>query len=79
MPLGANRPAVSGYPFFKAPPMNMHAADPAAQEPEPFSVSTEVSLQERRYRTIKSGDTFGQGVTLFALVQASLAMLPELR
>jgi glycogen debranching enzyme len=36
-----------------------HAADPADQEPEPFSVSAAVSLQERRYRTIKSGDTFG--------------------
>jgi glycogen debranching enzyme len=27
--------------------------------PDPFSVSTSVSLQERRYHTIKSGDTFG--------------------
>jgi glycogen debranching enzyme len=34
-------------------------ADHAAEEPEPFSVSTAVSLQERRYRTIKCGDTFG--------------------
>ncbi len=30
-----------------------------AEAPEPFSVSAPVSLQERRYRTIKSGDTFG--------------------
>ena len=29
------------------------------QMPEPFSVAATVSLQERRYRTIKSGDTFG--------------------
>jgi glycogen debranching enzyme len=34
--------------------------DQAATEiPEPFSVSAKVSLQERRYRTIKAGDTFG--------------------
>jgi len=33
--------------------------DLPTQVPEPFSVSTTVSLQERRYRTIKSGDTFG--------------------
>ncbi len=33
--------------------------DPADQTPEPFSVAASVSLQERRYRTIKSGDTFG--------------------
>ena len=31
----------------------------AAETPEPFSVSASVSLQERRYRTIKNGDTFG--------------------
>ncbi|GAC1344274.1 MAG: amylo-alpha-1,6-glucosidase [Acetobacteraceae bacterium] len=30
-----------------------------AETPEVFSVSAAVSLQERRYRTIKSGDTFG--------------------
>jgi glycogen debranching enzyme len=29
------------------------------QAPEPFSVSATVSLQERRYRTLKNGDTFG--------------------
>jgi glycogen debranching enzyme len=34
-------------------------ADPAVQVPEPFSVSATVSLQERRYRTLKRGDTFG--------------------
>ena len=33
--------------------------DPALETPEPFSVSTSVSLQERRYRTIKNGDMFG--------------------
>ena len=36
-----------------------HAAESGAETPEPFSVSAAVSLQERRYRTIKSGDTFG--------------------
>lgn len=35
------------------------AIESAAETPEPFSVSATVSLQERRYRTIKSGDTFG--------------------
>jgi glycogen debranching enzyme len=30
-----------------------------AEIPEPFSVSAAVSLQERRYRTLKHGDTFG--------------------
>jgi glycogen debranching enzyme len=35
------------------------AADQLAEMPEPFSVSAKVSLQERRYRTIKAGDTFG--------------------
>ncbi len=35
------------------------AVDPATETPEPFSVSATVSLQERRYRTIKNGDTFG--------------------
>jgi glycogen debranching enzyme len=42
--------------------MNVLAAqttDADALVPEPFSVSAPVSLQERRYRTIKSGDTFG--------------------
>jgi glycogen debranching enzyme len=42
--------------------MNVLAAptiDPVAQAPEPFSVAATVSLQERRYRTLKSGDTFG--------------------
>ena len=34
-------------------------ADPFAETPEPFSVSAAVSLQERRFRAIKSGDTFG--------------------
>jgi glycogen debranching enzyme len=38
--------------------MNVLATD-TAEAPEPFSVSATVSLQERRYRTIKSGDTFG--------------------
>ena len=33
--------------------------DPTTETPEPFSVSASVSLQERRYRTIKNGDTFG--------------------
>ena len=33
--------------------------EPDDQSPEPFSVSAAVSLQERRYRTLKSGDTFG--------------------
>ncbi len=36
-----------------------HAAESGTETPEPFSVSAAVSLQERRYRTIKSGDTFG--------------------
>ena len=35
------------------------SVDPAVETPEPFSVSTSVSLQERRYRTIKNGDMFG--------------------
>jgi glycogen debranching enzyme len=39
--------------------MNVLATDPSTEAPEPFSVSAPVSLQERRYRTIKSGDTFG--------------------
>ncbi len=42
--------------------MNMlvnQIADTLAETPEPFSVSAPVSLQERRFRTIKSGDTFG--------------------
>jgi hypothetical protein len=39
--------------------MNVPAIDLAPQAPEPFSVSATVSLQERRYRTLKSGDTFG--------------------
>ena len=39
--------------------MNVLATENAAETPEPFSVSATVSLQERRYRTIKSGDTFG--------------------
>ncbi len=41
--------------------MNMLAAqtiDPSTETPEPFSVSATLSLQERRYRTIKNGDTF---------------------
>jgi len=33
--------------------------DPGAEVPEPFSVSVSVSLQERRYRILKCGDTFG--------------------
>jgi len=33
--------------------------DPSIEAPEPFSVSATTSLQERRYRTLKSGDTFG--------------------
>jgi glycogen debranching enzyme len=36
-----------------------HAVESGAEVPEPFSVSATVSLQERRYRTLKSGDTFG--------------------
>ena len=39
--------------------MNVLATDSTAEAPEPFSVSATVSLQERRYRTIKAGDTFG--------------------
>jgi glycogen debranching enzyme len=39
--------------------MNVLATDAPSETPEPFSVSASVSLQERRYRTIKSGDTFG--------------------
>ena len=39
--------------------MNLLAVQIATQAPEPFSVSAAVSLQERRYRTIKCGDTFG--------------------
>ena len=39
--------------------MNVLATAAAGGAPEPFSVSASVSLQERRYRTIKSGDTFG--------------------
>jgi glycogen debranching enzyme len=42
--------------------MNVRATqvvDPASQAPEPFSVSATISLQERRYRTLKNGDTFG--------------------
>ena len=41
--------------------MNMFVAPSSnftAEEPERFSVSAPVSLQERRYRTMKSGDTF---------------------
>ena len=36
-----------------------HAVESGIETPEAFSVSAAVSLQERRYRTIKSGDTFG--------------------
>jgi glycogen debranching enzyme len=39
--------------------MNLLVTPDAVQVPEPFSVSAAVSLQERRYRTIKCGDTFG--------------------
>ncbi len=35
------------------------SVDSSIETPEPFSVSTSVSLQERRYRTIKNGDIFG--------------------
>src|ERR1700761_566667 len=45
----------------EASSMNLLAtevSDPI-QAPEPFSVSATVSLQERRYRTLKNGDTFG--------------------
>lgn len=35
------------------------SVDSSIEIPEPFSVSTSVSLQERRYRTIKNGDIFG--------------------
>jgi glycogen debranching enzyme len=37
----------------------MENADSSANPPDPFSVSASVSLQERRSRTIKNGDTFG--------------------
>ncbi len=37
----------------------MNLLSNSAQAPEPFSVSATVSLQERRYRTLKNGDTFG--------------------
>ena len=39
--------------------LSLQDGDPATETPEPFSVSASVSLQERRYRTIKNGDTFG--------------------
>jgi glycogen debranching enzyme len=42
--------------------MNVVTADTVdtdVQVAEPFSISAPVSLQERRYRAIKSGDTFG--------------------
>ncbi len=39
--------------------LSLQDSDPATETPEPFSVSASVSLQERRYRTIKNGDTFG--------------------
>src|SRR3954447_22862206 len=39
--------------------MNVFSPDRMSENPEPFSVSTSVSLQERRYHTLKSGDTFG--------------------
>ncbi len=39
--------------------LSLQAGDPKVAVPEPFSVSAAVSLQERRYRTLKSGDTFG--------------------
>ena len=35
-----------------------HAVESGTETPEPFSVSAAVSLQERRYRTIKNGDAF---------------------
>ncbi len=38
---------------------SVQPAELAAETPEAFSVSAAVSLQERRYRTLKSGDTFG--------------------
>jgi glycogen debranching enzyme len=38
---------------------SIQPAELAAETPEAFSVSAAVSLQERRYRTLKSGDTFG--------------------
>ena len=38
---------------------SIQPAELAAEAPEAFSVSAAVSLQERRYRTLKSGDTFG--------------------
>jgi glycogen debranching enzyme len=53
---------VQAHPTFEAFCMNVFAAqnvDPGAETPEPFSVSASVSLQERRYRTLKNGDTFG--------------------
>ena len=41
--------------------MNLPVAstDAAIEMAEPFSVSTTVALQERHYRTLKNGDTFG--------------------
>src|SRR3954453_8255830 len=39
--------------------MNVFSPERTNETPEPFSVSTAVSLQERRYHTLKSGDTFG--------------------
>ncbi|HYZ62539.1 MAG TPA: glycogen debranching N-terminal domain-containing protein [Acetobacteraceae bacterium] len=39
--------------------MNLLTAEIQTEAPEPFSVSATVSLQERRYHTIKAGDTFG--------------------
>ena len=37
----------------------IQASSPAIEAPEPFSVAATISLQERRYRTLKNGDTFG--------------------
>ena len=39
--------------------MNVFSPERTSETPEPFSVSTSVSLQERRYHTLKNGDTFG--------------------
>jgi glycogen debranching enzyme len=39
--------------------MNVFSPDRTSETPEPFAVATSLSLQERRYHTLKSGDTFG--------------------
>ncbi len=39
--------------------MNVLTSATLTETPEPFSVSATVSLQDRRYHTVKTGDTFG--------------------